>query len=289
MDALWLHCLALVRQRRGTSAFDPTQLPPAFHWHEGAGLALDARHWDAPALQLFDLLKPLLDRRADDAPWVIAQLGQSLDGFIATHGGDANYVNGEQVLLHLHRLRALCDAVVVGADTVAIDNPQLTTRRVAGDNPVRVVLDPRLRLDPASKVFSDAQAPTLLVCDAAQADAAAARFGAAQVLAVPALVTRDGALHLRALLDALAQRRLQVLFVEGGGVTVSRFVAQQCADRLHLSVAPVVIGDGRPGLQMPRSTVMRDCLRPPSRVFAMGSDVLWDLDLCRASAGTAGD
>ena len=71
--------------------------------------------WDEEASVLFDLLKPLLDRPATAAPWVIGQLGQSLDGCIATHGGDANYVNGPEVLLHLHRLRALCDAVLIGA------------------------------------------------------------------------------------------------------------------------------------------------------------------------------
>jgi riboflavin biosynthesis pyrimidine reductase len=70
-----------------------------------------------------------------------------------------------------------------------------------------------------------------------------------------------------------------VLFVEGGGVTVSRFIAQGCLDRLHLSVAPVIIGAGRPGLQLPRSAAMRDCMRPSGRTFRMGVDVLWDLDL----------
>ena len=286
IDDLWPHCLALVRQRRGGAAgTDPARLPAAFRWDAQHGLALDDRRWGEPALQWFTLFKPLLERTAADVPWVIAQLGQSLDGFIATHGGDANFVNGEQVLLHLHRLRALCDAVIVGADTVAIDNPQLTTRRVPGDNPVRVVIDAKLRLDPALKVFTDGQAPTLLVCDAAQAGAAAERVGTAQVLGVAGLVAADGALDLRALLAALARIGLRVLFVEGGGVTVSRFVAQQCADRLHLSVAPVVIGDGRPGLQVPRGTVMRECLRPPARVYPMGNDVLWDLDLRAASAG----
>jgi len=279
VDALWPECLAWVRQRRGLAGRDAAAAPSALHWSPVEGLTLDARHWSDPAQQLFALLQPVLARRAGDAPWVIGQLGQSLDGFIATHGGDANYVNGTEVLLHLHRLRALCDAVIVGADTAAIDNPQLTTRRVEGDNPVRVVLDPKLRLDPGLKVFTDGQAPTLLVCDLRQADAAAARVGAPRVLGVPQLLREDGSLHLRALLDALAQRGLRVLFVEGGGVTVSRFMAQQCLDRLHLSVAPVVIGDGRPGLQLPRSHAMRDCLRPPARVFAMGEDMLWDLAL----------
>ena len=78
--------------------------------------------------------------------YAFAQLGQSLDGFIATRTGDADYVTGEEDRCHLHRLRALADAVVVGAGTAVADDPQLTVRACAGANPVRVVLDPRGRV-----------------------------------------------------------------------------------------------------------------------------------------------
>ena len=231
------------------------------------------------------MLKPLLDRPADGAPWVIGQLGQSLDGCIATRGGDSNYVNGQQVLLHLHRLRALCDAVIVGAGTAAIDNPQLTTRRVPGANPVRV----RARSGACGwrrtlRVFTDGQAPTLLACDATRAGrsrrARGRRPGAGRAGPDGRRAARWTCAHCCA---RSQQRGLRVLFVEGGGVTVSRFIAQGCMDRLHLSVAPVIIGDGRPGLQLPPSAAMRDCLRPAGRVFRMGADVLWDLDLRAAS------
>ncbi|MBT2302315.1 RibD family protein [Variovorax paradoxus] len=265
VQALWPLCLDIARRRRSGEP-QATQLVPD-------------DEWDDEAVELLALLQPLLYRPPDGVPWVIGQLGQSLDGCIATRGGDSNYVNGEQVLLHLHRLRALSDAVIVGAGSAAIDNPQLTTRRVAGANPVRVVLDPGLRLAPTLRVFTDRQAPTLLVCDAAREAEAAQRVVADQVLGVPGLVDAKGAMDLRALLPALQQRGLRVLFVEGGGVTVSHFIAQGCMDRLHLSVAPVLIGGGRPGLLLPQSAAMRDCARPASRVFRMGADVMWDLDL----------
>lgn len=279
VDALWSLCLGIARHRRGGG--ERPALGP-LTWSPVGGYALNAG-WSAQAIALFALFKPLLDRPSAAEPWVIGQLGQSLDGCIATHGGDAHFVNGPEVLEHLHRLRALCDAVVVGASTAVTDDPQLTTRRVAGDNPVRVVLDPGLRLAPSLKMFADAQAPTLLACDIQRRHEAAARFGAERVLGLPMLPGSDRLLDLRALAGELQRRGLGVLFVEGGGVTVSRFIAQGCLDRLHLSIAPVVIGEGRPGLQMPRSAAMRDCLRPPARVFPMGADMLWDLDL-RASA-----
>lgn len=278
VDALWAVCLDIVGHRRIGAAPETWDAHAPLAWDASQGFSLRGV-WDPAAIELFELLKPMLDQPLDGTTWAIGQLGQSLDGCVATHCGDSNYVNGQEVLLHLHRLRALCDAVIVGAGTAAIDNPQLTTRRVRGANPVRVVLDPGLRLSPELRIFSDRQAPTLLACDATRRAEAAARVGAPQVLGVPGLLDAQGALNLRALRVALQEHGLRVLFVEGGGVTVSRFIAQGCLDRLHLSVAPVIIGDGRPGLQLPRNDAMRDCLRPPGRVFRMGADVLWDLDL----------
>ena len=278
VDALWPLCLALVRERRAGVTFSDIHGAGAMRWQGGAGWALGPG-WDHEATELFALLKPLLDRRADGQAWVVGQLGQSLNGCIATRGGDANYVNGPQVLTHLHRLRALCDAVIVGAATAAIDNPQLTTRRVEGAHPVRVLLDPGLGLPADLRVFGDGQAPTLLVCDARQQAQAVERVGEQQVLGVQGLLDESGTMQMRPLLDALAARGLRVLFVEGGGVTVSRFMQQGCMDRLHLSIAPVIIGDGRPGLALPASALMRDCPRPAGRVFRFGADILWDLDL----------
>ena len=287
VDAPWPLCLTLAQRRRdGLPPGDVTR-------PDGQGSAIEWRGadhghglrgpWDAPATQLFALLKPLLDRTADSPAWSVGQLGQSLDGCVATQGGDSSFINGPQVLAHLHRLRALADAVLVGAGTAASDNPRLTTRRVSGPNPVRVLLDPGLRVPADAHVFTDGAAPTLLVCDAARRAEAAARVGADQVIVVPAqaddAVAAGAWLDLAALQAALLARGLRVLFVEGGGITVSRFIAQRRLDRLHLSVAPVVIGDGRPGLQLPPAARMQDALRPANSLFTMGQDVLWDLAL----------
>jgi len=285
IDALWPLCLEIAAGRRGCQSPPLAGSGGPIGWSEAQGFALQGL-WNDEAVELFELLKPLLDQPRAGTPWAIGQLGQSLDGCVATHGGDSNYVNGPEMLVHLHRLRALCDAVIVGAGTAAIDNPQLTTRRVAGAHPVRVLLDPGLRLPASLRVFTDRAAPTLLACDASRAAEAVRCVGVDQVLGVPGLVNEDGELALRALQAALAQRGLRVLFVEGGGITVSRFIAQGCLDRLHLSIAPVIIGAGRPGLQLPRSAAMRDCMRPPGRVFRMGADVLWDLDLRSAQSGS---
>ena len=137
-------------------------------------------------------------RRRRAAPLTIAHLGQSLDGCIATASGDSYYVTGPDNVVHLHRLRALCDAVIVGASTIERDDPLLTVRHVEGDNPLRVIIDPRRRLGSHARVFVD-DAETLLVYgdDAPSV----ASHGAADVVALP---LHEGRLDLDALLAELA-------------------------------------------------------------------------------------
>lgn len=283
VDQLWPHLLIIARPH-GAGEPPPPPLPLLPHtlsWDQRTGWQL-ADEWGAAAQALFALFKPLLDGRPAGSPWVIGQLGQSLDGCVATRTGDSRFINGPEVLNHLHRLRALADAVIVGAGTVAADNPRLTTRHVPGPHPTRVLLDPTLRLAGQARtahVFNDGQAPTLWLCDARWRDQAQALAGAAQVLAVTDLLRADASPDMANVVAALHARGLKRLFVEGGGVTVSRFLAQGCLDRLHLSVAPVIIGDGRPGLQFAGAARLADCSRPRHRVFRMGSDQLWDLDL----------
>jgi riboflavin-specific deaminase-like protein len=225
---------------------------------------------------MLELYTPLCSARAGRV-LTFAHLGQSLDGYIATASGDSYYVTGPDNVRHLHRLRALTAAIVVGAGTIARDDPQLTVRHVEGENPVRVVLDPSARLDPQRRVFTDGAAPTFVV-HAEGIDAPAP--GNAEVLHVP---IENGRLKLDALLAQLHERGLFSVFVEGGGETVSRFLEAGLLDRLHVAIAPLVTGRGRPGLTLPARERIAECLRPAHRVFTMGGDVLFDCDL-RAAA-----
>jgi diaminohydroxyphosphoribosylaminopyrimidine deaminase/5-amino-6-(5-phosphoribosylamino)uracil reductase len=243
-------------------------------WEPGRGWASRST-LPSPARDLLELYLPLCEPTASRS-FVIGHLGQSLDGCIATRSGDSACVTGHGNIVHLHRLRALCDAILVGAGTVAADDPRLTTRLVAGASPLRVVLDPSQRLEATHGVFCDGAAPTLVVRAAGKRQAE--RLGDAEVLEVP---SGPGGLDLAALLAALRVRGCHRIMVEGGGVTVSRFLDAGLLDRLHIAVAPVIIGDGRPGLRLPAAASMSDARRAQHRIYRMGEDVLFDIEPAR--------
>ncbi len=254
------------------------EIAPTGAWRTSHTATDDAR-------DTFDIYLPLLA----SGDLVIGQLGQSLDGRIATETGASHFVTGPQDIVRLHRLRALVDAVVVGANTVAADNPKLTVRHVEGSNPVRIVLDPRGRLDRGLGVFSDAGAPTVTVrATPAEGVAAPGRqsFATGGELFIPASGT--GHLDLGALLESLRAEGWTRILVEGGGATVSGFLAAGLLDRLHITVAPLLIGSGRPSVTLEAVTSLDQALRPPCRHFRLGGDVLFDLDLSHgnSSAGS---
>src|SRR3954471_14211565 len=112
-----------------------------------------------------ELFGPLRTGPADDLV-VVGQIGQSLDGRVATPSGHSHYINGPAGLAHLHRLRALTDAVVIGVGTALADNPQLTVRRVTGPQPARVVIDARGRLPSGAKLLADDGVRRLVVTGA---------------------------------------------------------------------------------------------------------------------------
>ena len=208
--------------------------------------------------------------RFPDRPQVIAHLAQSLDGNIATASGGSQWISSDADLLHTHRLRSLCDAVLVGARTVESDDPQLTVRRCTGPSPIRVVLDPQARLGSSHRVFDGTVRTIVISAQEAPAPGHAERW------VVPA---EGGILPPRDILARLHRAGIQRLLVEGGGLTVAHFLKEGLLDRLHLTIAPVLIGGGRPSFPIALASSLPDAPRPVCRFLQLGTDWLVDCDL----------
>ena len=245
--------------------------------HDAAWQAVLERRIDAASplasSPLNDLYGPLCDA-GRNGRFAVGHLAQSLDGRIATNSGVSRWISGEADLLHTHRMRALVDAVIVGVNTVLHDDPQLTVRRCAGRNPVRVIIDPERRLDGSQRVFNDGAAPTLLLT-ASDCERNGKTLGNAEIVTLP----RSGSeLDPHEIRRILAQRGLHRLLIEGGGVTVSRFLAAGALDRLQITVAPLILGSGRPSVLLPEITDLRRGLRPRTRRFNLGEDIMIECD-----------
>ncbi|MGH1419856.1 MAG: RibD family protein [Hyphomicrobiaceae bacterium] len=209
-------------------------------------------------------------------PVVVAQLGQSLDGRIAIPSGESRYINGEAALAHLHALRAHVDAVVIGVGTAVVDNPKLNVRLVEGADPARVVIDPSGRM-------------TAELC--CMSEGGVRRFVVRADDAIVGLEKQDGVEEIRlqregrfvpprAIVEALAERGMKRVLIEGGAATVSAFVDAGVVDRLHVLVAPMLLGSGKPGLLLDPIAKLSDALRPKVDVSVLeGGDVLFDCDL----------
>lgn len=208
-----------------------------------------------------------------DTMMVVGQLGQTMDGRIATMTGQSKYINGQPGLTHLHQLRALLDTVVVGVGTALADDPLLNVRLVSGKHPARVVIDPKGKLGTNARVWNEDGARRLwIVTEGVKVSAP----GGVEVIALPAT---EGRITPQTILKSLQQRGLKRILIEGGAETVSRFLQAGCLDRMHLIVAPILMGSGRASLNLPAIEHMDQALRLTVRTHQLGNEVMFDCDL----------
>lgn len=244
-----------------------------------AGAPVPALPRDPTARAGWALYAPLA-RGAGTGPYLFAQVGQSLDGRIATVSGDARDVSGREGLRHLHRCRALADAVLIGVRTALADDPRLTVRLVPGPNPARVIVDPRGRLSDHAAAFA-ADGVRRIVVQACRRPRPAG-------VEVVELSAPGGWIRPEAIAAALAERGLKRVLVEGGGITIARFLEAGLLRRLHVAVAPLIIGAGPAGLSTAPVARLADALRPETRVYGLDTDVVFDCSFpARGSASTS--
>jgi diaminohydroxyphosphoribosylaminopyrimidine deaminase / 5-amino-6-(5-phosphoribosylamino)uracil reductase len=212
-----------------------------------------------------------------DRPFVVAQLGQSLDGRIATPTGESRWINRHAALTHVHQVRATVDAVMVGIGTVAADDPILNVRHVQGRNPARVVIDPSGRMSNKARCLLADDGCRRIVIRANDAKSVGKLPAGVEVIEL----AREGAtLNPKHIIAALFERGLRTTLVEGGAWTVSSFIDAGVIDRLHVLVAPMILGSGKTGLALEPIQHLAEARRPLTQVRVLADgDVLFDCDL----------
>jgi riboflavin-specific deaminase-like protein len=231
--------------------------------------------WSAGERAAWALYAPLAQPQG---PFLFAQVGQSLDGRVATQTGDARDISGRGGLAHLHRCRALASAVVIGVRTALHDNPRLTVRLVKGPNPARVVIDPKGRLPNDAAVLAPDGTRRIVVqaTDTRRPDG----------VEVVRLAAVGDWICPQAIAAALFAQGLSRVLVEGGGVTIAKFLEAGLLNRLHVAVAPLIIGAGPAGLRTTPVASLAEALRPETHVYGLDTDVVFDCILDQAGSAS---
>jgi len=176
-------------------------------------------------------------------PFVILKTAMTMDGKIATEKGESKWISGEEARKFVHRLRNSVDAVLVGRNTVIIDNPGLTVRGIRGKikDPLRIIIDSLAEIPFASKVLSRDPKNTIVVVSprAPRDRVRKMRAKGVEVLEIP---TRKGEIDLKKLMKELGRRNVMSLLIEGGGATNASALSQGVVDKIYFFVAPKVIG-----------------------------------------------
>ncbi len=228
-------------------------------------------------------------------PFVVLKLAATLDGRIATRNGDARWVSGEASRARVHGLRHALDAILVGGGTVRADNPQLTARleNGAGRDPVRIVLDSRLRISAGARVFTQvSSAPTCVVCGPRAKEDDKERLRAAGARIVQQSGSTPAGIDLPELMVQLGRMGIASVLIEGGARVAGSALAAGIVDKVVLFYAPKLLGgdDGIPMFRgrgpelMQAATALHDVsvervggdilvqgyLRPPGRIDMSG-------------------
>lgn len=212
-------------------------------------------------------------------PYVTLKFAQTLDGRIATASGDSCWISSSSSLRFAHRLRAIHDAILVGAGTVRMDNPKLTCRLVKGRDPLRIVLDSRLALPLDREIFSDG-GKTIAVCTSLAPSEKKKLLEGRGVDILESESDPRGHVSLSKLLENLGKRGISSVLVEGGAAIATAFLRENLVDQLLVVVAPKIIGTGTNAISGLGIEKMADARNFSfHKVSRRGDDLLLDIRL----------
>ncbi len=183
--------------------------------------------------------------------FTIAHFAQTLDGKIATESGHSKWIGNEENLKHAHRMRALCDGILIGRSTLHYDRRKLTVRHVSGENPSRIVLGAKAS---DYSCLTEASDDPILVISSQEVP----HCEKVKHVNLPAA---NGRLHSNQILECLYEEGVHTVYVEGGAVTTSNFIKDGAIDVLQLHLSPQIFGSGRQGIQLPHIVEVQESIQ----------------------------
>ena len=197
----------------------------------------------------------------------IGQIGQSLDGKIALLNGNSHYINDKNSISYLHSLRSICDAVVVGVNTIRKDDPLLTTRAIKGPNPQRIIIDPSLKLTNKYQVFKDGM-PNIIFTHSEINK----KFNNTQIYKLP---ERN---FTNLIYQNINRLGYKLVLVEGGSKTISKFLENKLLNIMQFIIAPTIIGSGINSINIEPITNLKNVIRTKNNIFKFGKEIIVSLE-----------
>ena len=215
--------------------------------------------------QCCEIIIPLLTKNNN---FLIGQIGQSLDGKIALNNGNSHYINEKESILYLHCLRAVCDGVLVGVNTVIKDNPLLTTRKIKGSSPVRLIIDPSLKLSNKYKIFKDNNQNIIFTNSNKQK-----KINNTLIVKFPKKNFTNN------IFKYLKKTSFKNILVEGGPTTLSNFIEMKLLNYMQFIISPTLIGSGIDSLKLKPITNLKNAIRVENTISKLGKEIVMTLNL----------
>ena len=211
-----------------------------------------------------EILAPIL---INNKKILFGQIGQSLDGKIALNNGNSHYINEKDSITYLHCLRSISDAVLVGVNTIIKDNPLLTTRKITGSNPIRIIIDPSLKLTNKYKIFKDNNTNIIFTNTSSK-----------KKLKNSVIITFPKKNFTKNIYKYLKSMSLNNILIEGGPTTLSKFIDLKLLNIMQFIISPTLIGSGIDSLKLKPITNLNKAIRVKNTISKLGKEIIVTLN-----------
>ena len=214
---------------------------------------------------ILNILLPILRK---NKKLVIAQIGQSIDGRIALNNGNSHYINNPKSIIYLHCLRSISDAIIVGSNTIKKDDPLLTTRKIKGTNPKRIIIDGSLSLNNKYKIFNDGNENIIFT-----------KSNKNIRLNNSTIIRLKEKNFTKNFVTQIKKLKYKNILVEGGSKTISELINNKYIDILQFMIAPILIGSGINSLNLKEISNLNKAMRPKHNFNELENEIIVNLFL----------